>query len=129
MGLAGITEITNVDSPVKVVLKKAATITGQVTDPDNKPINLARIRVSFKIPHYLPAVDNYIYTDNNGRFELKAVPYEQKNFGHRTPKAQRPKGSARSKGSDQRGVYESVTYDLPEQRGKKGNLGNGRLNP
>ena len=82
-GMAGLVDITENEGPVKVVLKKAATLKGRVVDPDNNPVDNARVRISYDIPYYMTPSDNFLYTNENGEFELQAVPYAQEHFMHR----------------------------------------------
>jgi protocatechuate 3,4-dioxygenase beta subunit len=82
-GLAGIVDITEHEGPARVVLKKAATLKGRVVDPGGKPIERARMQFSLSIPHYSKFFSNCLYTDENGRYELRAIPYTQQHFGYR----------------------------------------------
>jgi uncharacterized GH25 family protein len=82
-GLAGLVDITEHEGPVKVILKPAATLKGRVVDPGNMPVDNARVRISYKIPHYFSSADNFLYTDKHGQFELRAVPFEQEDFKYR----------------------------------------------
>ncbi|MCK5001036.1 MAG: carboxypeptidase regulatory-like domain-containing protein, partial [Anaerohalosphaera sp.] len=77
-GLAGVVDITENKGPVKIVLTEAATLKGRVTDQDNRPIKMARVQVLCKKP-----LGNHLYTDEDGKFELQAVPYAQKYLNHR----------------------------------------------
>lgn len=82
-GLAGLADITDTKKPVKVVLTSAAALTGRVADRDNQPVKMARVRVSYSIPYCLLSSGNSLYTDENGCFELGAVPYPQPDFSLR----------------------------------------------
>jgi len=82
-GMAGIVDITEHEGPVTVVLKPAATVKGRVIDPDGNPVKTARISFTYSIPHYSSPVGNCLYTNENGQYELRAVPYAQENFGYR----------------------------------------------
>ena len=82
--LVGVVDITENDNkPVKIVLTQAAALTGRVIDPDNQPINMAQVRLSYSIPYYLPRIGNTFYTDENGRFQVNAIPYAQQDLTHR----------------------------------------------
>lgn len=82
-GLAGVVDITETTGPVKVVLTEAATLKGRVTDPDNNPIHMAKVDVSYNIPYTLKRIGNSLYTNENGEFELRAVPYARENLSYR----------------------------------------------
>jgi protocatechuate 3,4-dioxygenase beta subunit len=82
-GMAGVVDITEHTGPVKIILKPAATVTGSVTDPDGNPVKMARVVFSYAIPHYSKYVGNCLYTDQNGQYQLQAVPFAQDNFTHR----------------------------------------------
>jgi len=80
--LAGIVDITENDEPVKIVLALAARLKGRVVDTNNDPVHMARVKVIYHVPHTLLSSGNDLYTDENGYFQLSAVPYAQPDFSH-----------------------------------------------
>lgn len=78
--LAGLVDITDTKEPVNVVLTPAAALTGRVVDRDNQPVKMARVRIIYHIPSCLLSSGNDLYTNENGGFEVAAIPYAQPDF-------------------------------------------------
>jgi len=77
--LAAAVEIEENASQVDITLKPAATFTGRVVDPDGKGIESARITVRLRISSWGSLIGrDRITTDEQGKFEIKAIPAEQK---------------------------------------------------
>jgi protocatechuate 3,4-dioxygenase beta subunit len=77
--LAGAVEIEEDAREVDIILKPAVTFTGRVVDPDGKGIAGARITVMLRVSSWGSSIGrNQITTDEQGKFEIKAIPTEHK---------------------------------------------------
>ena len=77
--LAAAVEIEEDASQVDIILKPAVTFTGRVVDPDGKGIESARITVMLRVSSWGSSIGrDRITTDEQGKFEIKAIPAEQK---------------------------------------------------
>jgi len=77
--LAAAVEIEEDASQVDITLKPAATFTGRVVDPDGKGIESARITVMLRVSSWGSSIGrDRITTDEQGKFEIKAIPAEHK---------------------------------------------------
>ena len=77
--LAAAVEIEEDASQVDIILKPAVTFTGRVVDPDSKGIASARITVMLRVSSWGSSIGrDRITTDEQGKFEIKAIPAEQK---------------------------------------------------
>jgi protocatechuate 3,4-dioxygenase beta subunit len=72
-------EIEEDASGVDIILKPAVTFTGRVVDPDSKGIESARITVMLRVSSWGSSIGrDRITTDEQGKFEIKAIPAEHK---------------------------------------------------
>jgi len=77
--LAGAVEIEEDASQVDIILKPAATFTGKAVDPDGKGIAGARITIMLRVSSWGSSIGrDRIMTDEQGKFEIKAIPMEHK---------------------------------------------------
>ena len=77
--LADAVEIEEDASQVDIILKPAVTFTGRVVDPDGKGIESARITVMLRVSSWGSSIGrDLITTDEQGKFEIKAIPTEHK---------------------------------------------------
>jgi uncharacterized GH25 family protein len=81
--LAAIVDVKDYSKPVKVALKPALSITGQVTDPKGVGISAARLALWLRVAGMLTPFGSEMITDSQGRYEIKAVPPEQPGFEYR----------------------------------------------
>ncbi len=72
--LAGFSEIKDRNRPVNIVLKPALTLAGCITDPNGRPIPVARIQLVALLLNWQVRVGNELMTDTKGHFEISAVP-------------------------------------------------------
>jgi len=72
--LAGMTEIKDRKKPLNIMLKPALTLAGQITDPNGRPIPVARIQLVTLLLNWQVRIGNELITDTKGRFEISAVP-------------------------------------------------------
>jgi hypothetical protein len=72
--LAGMTTIKDRNRPVNIMLKPALTLAGCITDPNGRPIPVARIQLVALLLNWQVRVGNELITDSKGRFEISAVP-------------------------------------------------------
>jgi len=77
--LAAAVEIEEDAKEVDIILKPAVTFTGRVVDPDGKGIANAQITVMLRVSSWGSSIGrNRITTDEQGKFEIKAIPTEHK---------------------------------------------------
>jgi protocatechuate 3,4-dioxygenase beta subunit len=77
--LAAAVEIEEDASQVDIILKPAVTFTGRVVDPDGKGIASARITIMLRVSSWGSSIGrDRITTDEQGKFEIKAIPTEHK---------------------------------------------------
>ena len=77
--LAAAVEIEEDAREVDIILKPAVTFTGRVVDPDGKGIASARITVMLRGSSWGSSIGRgRIMTDEQGKFEIKAIPTEHK---------------------------------------------------
>jgi len=77
--LAGAVEIEEDASQVDITLKPAATFTGRAVDPDGKGIAGAQITIMLRMSSWGSSIGRGgIITDEQGKFEIKAIPTEHK---------------------------------------------------
>ena len=77
--LAAAVEIEEDAREVDIILKPAVTFTGRVVDPDGKGIASARITVMLRVSSWGSSIGRgRITTDEQGKFEIKAIPTEHK---------------------------------------------------
>lgn len=76
--LAAAVEIKERTRPMNIVLKPAMTLTGRITDPNGLPIPVAKIQFVARLSGWLAYVGEEIVTDTEGRYEIPAVPPQQK---------------------------------------------------
>ncbi|MBA7622754.1 hypothetical protein ES703_30140 [subsurface metagenome] len=76
--LAAAVEIKDRNRPIDIVLKPALTLAGRITDPNGLPIPVARIQFVAHLSGWLAYVGEEIVTDAKGRYEIPAVPPQQK---------------------------------------------------
>lgn len=77
--LAAAVEIEEDASQVDIILKPAVTFTGRVVDPDGKGIASAQITVMLRASNWGSSIGrDRITTDEQGKFEIKAIPTEHK---------------------------------------------------
>lgn len=72
--LAGFSEIKDRNRPVNIVLKPALTLAGCITDPNGRPIPVARIQLVTLLLNWQVRIGNELITDTKGHFEISAVP-------------------------------------------------------
>jgi uncharacterized GH25 family protein len=78
---AAVVEVTDEAKPIEVTLAPAGTLYGLVTAPDGKPIAGATISLSILIGNMGSNVDRSpIKTDAQGKFEITAIPPDQKYY-------------------------------------------------
>ena len=81
--LAAIADVKDSSKPIKITLKPAVSITGQVTDPNGVGIPAARFALSLSVPGWITQFGPEIITDFQGRYELRAIPPVQEGFIYR----------------------------------------------
>ena len=81
--LAAIVDVEDRSKAVKVVLKPALSIRGQVTDSEGVGIPAARLVLWLRIRNMLTPCGSEIVTDSQGRYGMRAVPPEQTGFEYR----------------------------------------------
>ncbi len=81
--LAAIAEISDKSVPLDITLKPGMILAGRVTDPRGTPISAARVELDARLPGWIINVGEEAITDNAGRYEIKTLPAEQKNFTYR----------------------------------------------
>jgi protocatechuate 3,4-dioxygenase beta subunit len=101
--LASVIDIDEDTKNLDVKMAPGITFTGKVADPNGRPIASAKIDVTLRQPNWgTPLDDEGVTTDQQGRYEVKAVPQERKY-----------NVSAQADGYGQRYV-EADTYDAVE---------------
>jgi len=78
--LAAAVEIKDRTRPMNIVLKPALVLAGRITDPNGLPIPVARIQFVARLSGWLAYVGEEIITDTEGRYEISAVPPQQKDI-------------------------------------------------
>ena len=76
--LAAAVEIRDRNRPIDIVLKPALMLAGRITDTNSLPIPAARIQLVAHLSGWLAYVGEEIVTDTEGRYEIPAVPPQQK---------------------------------------------------
>jgi len=71
-------EIKDRTRPMNIVLKPALVLAGRITDPKGLPIPVARIQFVARLGGWLAYIGEEIITDTEGRYEIPAVPPQQK---------------------------------------------------
>jgi len=69
--------------PIKISLKSALLISGQVTDVNAVGIPAARISLCVHVNNCLSRFGSEVLTDARGRYEMRAIPPEQTGFDYR----------------------------------------------
>ena len=69
--------------PIKISLKPALSISGQVTDANAVGIPAARLSLCVNVTNCLSIFGPELLADKNGRYEIKAVPPQQEGFNYR----------------------------------------------
>ncbi len=69
--------------PIKISLKPALSISGQVTDSNDTGIPASRLSLCVNLTNCLSNFGPELLSDENGRYEIKAVPPQQEGFNYR----------------------------------------------
>jgi 5-hydroxyisourate hydrolase-like protein (transthyretin family) len=69
--------------PIKISLKPALSISGQVTDANGVWIPAARLSLCVNVTNCLSVFGPELLADENGRYEIKAVPPQKEGFNYR----------------------------------------------
>ena len=69
--------------PIKISLKPALSISGQVTDANAVGIPAARTSLCVHVTNCLSRFGSEVLTDARGRYEMRAIPPEQTGFDYR----------------------------------------------
>jgi len=72
-GLAAAVEIRDDARSLDVKLTPGVTVTGQVTDPDGKPIRGANVRILLRVSNTVSPIETVI-TNEKGSYEIRALP-------------------------------------------------------
>ncbi len=81
--LAAIIDVKDNSKPMKVTLKPALSIAGQVTDANGVGIPAARISLCVHLTNCLSRFGSEALADARGRYEMRAIPPEQTGFDYR----------------------------------------------
>jgi len=82
-GLASATSVSDWSKPVEVKLRPAWTLVGRATDANEVGIPAARVTLSLGTRNCLCDVGVEVLTNQEGRFEMSAVPPVQDGFDYR----------------------------------------------
>ncbi len=78
--LAAAVEIKERTRPMNIVLKPALKLAGRITDPNGIPIPAARIQLAARLSGWFAYVGAEVFTSTDGRYEIPAVPPQQKDI-------------------------------------------------
>lgn len=78
--LAGLTQVRNQSEPVEVTLAPAFIVRGRITDPNDKPVPAASVRLIGMMTGWITHAVPDAFTDANGVYEIVAVPPARENW-------------------------------------------------
>ncbi len=78
--LAGLAQVRNQAEPVEVTLEPAFTVRGRITDPNDKPVPAAAVRLVGQMTGWITHAVPDVFTDANGVYEIVAVPPVRENW-------------------------------------------------
>ena len=81
--LAAIIDVKDNSKPMKVTLKPALSIAGQVTDANGVGIPAARLSLCVHLTNCLSRFGSEVLADARGRYEMRAIPPEETGFDYR----------------------------------------------
>ncbi len=81
--LAAIIDVKDNSKPMKVTLKPALSIAGQITDANGVGIPTARFSLCMHLNNYVSEVGSEVLADDKGKYQMRAIPPEQSGFLYR----------------------------------------------